>query len=118
MPEINIKPLSVNEAWKGRRFKTPKYKTYCRDLTLLLPKSIDIPDGKLEIYLEFHLSSYCADWDNPIKPTQDIICAKYGINDNRFYRAIVNKVDCNKGEEKLIFEINSLKDNRNLAWNF
>ena len=25
---INIKPLSVNQCWKGRRFKTDKYKSY------------------------------------------------------------------------------------------
>ena len=105
MPEINIKPLSVNQAWQGKRFKTPKYKAYCRDLTLLLPKAVKIPDGKLEIHLTFYLSSKLADWDNPIKPTQDIICAKYGINDNRIYRALVEKVDCKKGEEKIYFNI-------------
>ena len=25
---VFIKPLSVNEAWRGRKFKTPKYKQY------------------------------------------------------------------------------------------
>lgn len=105
MPEIKIKPLSVNEAWQGRRFKTPAYKKYCRDLGLLLPPAVKMPDGKLEIHFTFYLSSKLADWDNPIKPAQDIICDKYGINDNRIYRAIVEKVDCKKGEEKIVFEI-------------
>jgi len=26
--EIPIKPLTVNKAWQGRRFKTPAYKQY------------------------------------------------------------------------------------------
>jgi len=26
--KINIKPLSVNDAWKGKRYKTEKYKNY------------------------------------------------------------------------------------------
>lgn len=110
MPLINIKPLSVNQAWQGKRFKTPKYKAYCRDLTLLLPAKLDIPEGKLQIRLIFSLSSKLADWDNPIKPAQDIICAKYGINDNRIYRAIVDKCDCEKGNESLFFSIGVLED--------
>ena len=79
----------------------------------MLPKSYDIPDGKLEIHFTFYISSKKADWDNPIKPTQDIICEKYEINDNRIYKAIVEKVDCKKGEEKIIFEIEELKDECN-----
>jgi len=108
MVEINIKPLSVNQAWQGKRFKTPSYKKYTRDLTLLLPRKIDIPEGKLHIYFKFYLSSKCADYDNPIKPTQDIICAKYDINDNRFYKATIEKIDVPKGEEKIEFEINGI----------
>ena len=42
MVHIDIKPLSVNEAWQGRRYKTPKYKQYQETLLWLLPK-IKIP---------------------------------------------------------------------------
>lgn len=111
MPEINIKPLSVNGAWKGKRYKTPAYRRYCRDLTLLLPKKMPIPHGKLEIHFTFYFSSKRSDWDNPIKTTQDVICDKYSINDNRFYRAVVEKVDCKKGEERFYFEIKEFKEN-------
>ena len=105
MPEINIKPLSVNQCWQGRRFKTPKYKKYCKDVTLLLPKVVKMPEGKLEIQFTFFMSSKLADWDNPVKPIQDIICAKYEINDNRIYRAVVEKVIVPKGEERIFFNI-------------
>ncbi|MCP4481352.1 MAG: hypothetical protein GY817_00790 [bacterium] len=38
---LPIKPLSVNECWKGRHFKTEKYKKYKKydkDLQFLLPR--------------------------------------------------------------------------------
>ena len=34
---IDIKPMSVNEAWKGRRFKTDKYKGFEKEMLLKLP---------------------------------------------------------------------------------
>ncbi|MDY7025971.1 MAG: hypothetical protein SVC26_06500, partial [Pseudomonadota bacterium] len=72
MPEVFIKPISVNQAWQGRRFKTPHYKAYEQELLLKLPKSIDIPEGELALLATFGLSNYKAsDYDNPIKPFQD-----------------------------------------------
>ena len=38
MNKINIKPLSVNQAWMGRKFKTKFYKDYEIELALKLPK--------------------------------------------------------------------------------
>ena len=38
MIRINIKPLSVNEAWKGKRFRTDKYKAYQKIVVYLLTK--------------------------------------------------------------------------------
>lgn len=105
MLKIPIKPLSVNEAWKGRRFKTDAYKSYSAGILLILPKRIDIPDGPLEIEYRFHVSNPASDWDNPIKPVQDIICFRYGINDKRIMRAVVEKVICPKGQECTEFEL-------------
>lgn len=107
MINVNIKPLSVNEAWKGTRLKSVKYKQYQHKLTLLLPSKIDIPKGKLTIFLEFGLSSKLSDWDNPIKQFQDILCKKYGIDDRNIYKGIVEKVDVKKGEEYIKFKIES-----------
>ena len=104
--KIKIKPLSVNECWKGRRFKTLKYKSYIIDVFSKL-KPLDIPDGKLYLIVELGLSSKNADWDNPVKPFQDILQKKYGFNDNRIYKATVEKVDVKKGDEYIKFTIES-----------
>lgn len=102
--KINIKPLSVNEAWQGRRYKTKRYKQYERDVLFVLPK-IFIPDGPLAIDLEFGVSTRNADWDNPIKPFVDILQKKYGFNDSRIYRATVTKAIVKKGAEYTTYKI-------------
>jgi Holliday junction resolvase RusA-like endonuclease len=105
MLTIPIKPLSVNEAWQGKRYKTAKYKRYCQDIHMILPKNIELPDGKFGIRVHFYFSNAASDWDNPIKTTQDAICSYYGLNDSNMYLGIVEKFLCNKGEEKIEFEI-------------
>lgn len=104
---INIKPLSVNQCWQGRRFKTPTYKKYEKELLLLLPK-LTIPEGKLEIIITFGFSSKASDWDNPIKPFQDILQKRYKFNDSRVYKATVKKEIVKKGKEFIEFTIISL----------
>ena len=108
MIKINIKPLSVNDAWKGKKFKTPKYNKYIRDLLLLLPK-MEVPTGKLIARYEFGFSSRGSDWDNPVKPLQDILQKKYGFNDSLIYEAKVIKKIVPKGEEYLKFSLEHLK---------
>jgi hypothetical protein len=40
--KINEKPLSVNLAWQGKRFKTPAYKKYEKEMLLRMPaKKVD-----------------------------------------------------------------------------
>ena len=109
MITIPIKPLSVNEAWQGRRFRSDKYKKYARDIGLLLPPRILIPNGNLQVFYEFYFSNDKADYDNPMKPLQDIICVKYQINDKRIYRATVDKYIVSKGKEKIVFRIEEWK---------
>lgn len=102
--EMNTKPLSVNEAWQGKRFKTPKYKSYEAQLLLELPLII-MPKPPLKIYYEFGFSNSASDWDNPIKPLQDILQKKYDFDDNQITRAIVTKKKVKKGEEYFIVNI-------------
>ena len=52
MHKIQIKPLSVNQAWQGKRFKTPEYKTYEQILMYKL-QAMEVPQGKLRIEYEF-----------------------------------------------------------------
>tara|TARA_R110002111_G_scaffold111038_2_gene170790 strand:+ start:68 stop:409 length:342 start_codon:yes stop_codon:yes gene_type:complete len=109
MKKIPLKPLSVNEAWKGQRFKTDKYKTYEKIVALMLPK-MKIPIGKLKIEFVFGFSSITSDWDNPVKPIQDILQKKYGFNDSRIYEASVKKKIVPKGKEFIEFKITSLEN--------
>lgn len=104
MKTVLIKPLTVNQAWKGRRFKTQKYKDFEEELCLLLPQ-LDIPDGELQVKYVFGVSSKLSDWDNPIKPFQDVLQKKYGFDDRRIVKAIVEKVHTKKHEEYIKFKI-------------
>lgn len=104
MIKIDIKALSVNRAWKGRRFKTDDYKFYEIGVTYLLPR-MNIPKGKLEIFIEFGFSSKAADVDNPVKPFVDILQKKYKFNDKMIYSLHLKKADVKKGKEYICFEI-------------
>ena len=104
MHSVKIKPLSVNQAWQGRRFKTDKYKAYCNQVPLLLPRDPGITPGKLILVLRLYFSSVKSDWDNPIKPLQDIICKHYGIDDKKIYMAIVEKTIVKRREDRVEFE--------------
>ena len=101
---VDIKPLSVNQAWKGRRFKTPAYKTYEKAVLLMLPP-LTVPDGALTLHLEFGLSNRAADVDNPIKCFTDCLQKKYGFDDKMIYRLVVEKVIVKKGCEYIDFSI-------------
>lgn len=114
MFKILLKPMSANQAWQGRRRRSKLYRQFARDLALLLPKNCDIPEGRVVAYYEFGFSNCGSDWDNPIKQIQDIISKKYGFNDNRIYRGIVDKVITPKGQEYIKFRFESLADNENL----
>ena len=102
--KIEIKPLSVNQCWQGKRFKTPIYKSYEKELLLILP-NLTIPEGDLEIIITFGFSSKASDWDNPIKPFQDILQKRYGFNDSRVYKATIIKDIVKKGKEYIKFNI-------------
>ena len=103
-----IKPLSVNEAWQGKRFKTDSYKAYERVLLSVLP-DVELPDPPYEIYFKFGFSSPLSDWDNPIKPLQDVLQKRYGFNDKLIKRAIVDVVDVKRGGEFFEFKITTKK---------
>lgn len=107
--KIYIKPLSVNAAYKGRRFKTKEHDNYCDAVNLLLPNDIVIPDGYLQVEYEFGLSSIGGDFDNPVKPLQDILSKKYGFNDNKIMIATIRKVIVPKGKEYIKFNIEKFK---------
>lgn len=93
----------------GRRFKTAKYKEWRQLFILMLPK-IDLPEPPFEVWYEFGFSNSGADWDNPVKPTQDALQERYGFNDKHIMRAHVEKTLVKKGEEFIRFKIRSLNE--------
>jgi Holliday junction resolvase RusA-like endonuclease len=107
---INVKPLTVNRAYIGRRWATDELKAYKKELGYLLPK-LEIPKGKLKVRLEFGLSYKGSDIDNCAKAFIDCLQVQYGFNDNRIYKLKMEKVDVKKGEEYIAFYIKSYERN-------
>ena len=106
---VNIKPLSVNRAWQGKRFKTPAYRKYQDDVLKLL-RPLDVPCGDLQIYLKFGFSSKNSDFDNPVKLFVDCLQKRYGFNDKNIKRATIDVDHVKKGEEFIEFEIKALQN--------
>lgn len=97
--KLNEKPLSINEAWQGKRFKTPAYKAYEESMLLMMPKAkIDV-EQMLRIEFFFGFSNKASDLDNPVKLLMDIAQKKYGFNDKMVFELNVRKCIVKKGEE-------------------
>ena len=106
--KVNLKPLSVNKAWKGKRIKTTDYSKFEKSCLLILP-IYEIPKCDLELFIHYGFSSKGSDIDNPNKMVIDILSKKYGFNDNLIYRLIVTKEIVSKGNEFFEFSIKGLK---------
>lgn len=102
-----IKPLSVNECWQGKRYKTQKYKNYENLLLLTLPP-LKIPPPPYFIIFKFYMNRI--DWDNPIKPLQDILQKKYKFDDKDVIKALVEKIKCKKEDQGFEIIIGNIKD--------
>ena len=106
--KVNINPLSVNKAFKGRRFKTDEYKRYEKDVLDNLP-ALKIPKGRLFVIINFGFSSKLKDIDNPVKLFIDILQKRYNFNDRDIFKLNVQKEIVKKGKEYIKFEIKSIK---------
>ena len=104
----DIKLLSVNECWQGKRYKTKAYKAYEEELLYKLSKQI-IPNPPYRIKFEFGFSNSASDWDNPIKPLQDILQKKYNFNDKDIIEGKVRKLKVKKGSEYFKVKISSIQ---------
>jgi Holliday junction resolvase RusA-like endonuclease len=102
--KINIKPISVNKCWQGKRFKTSEYKNYEKELLYKLPR-ISLPNKPLEISIEFGFSNKASDIDNPMKPFLDILQKKYGFDDKDIYSLNTIKKIVKRKEEYIVFSI-------------
>lgn len=91
MKTIYVAPLSVNQAYTGRRFNTHKKKYF----TAMVKKELEyckLVDcvAPYEVHYIFYIDKR-QDIDWCIKVAQDIICDYFGINDNQIYKLIVEK---------------------------
>lgn len=105
---IEIKPISANNAFKGRKFKTDKYIAYERELLLKLPY-FNLEKRKLKLSVVFGFSSKLQDLDNSIKQTQDILVKKYGVDDRYIFELNLRKEIVPKGHEFIDFNFEYLK---------
>lgn len=108
MKLLNIKPLSVNKAWQGKRYKTKVYDRYIQDVKLLLPAMTVPKDEELALTVNFGFSSAASDIDNPLKPFIDCLQKKYGFDDKKIVLLIVRKTKVKKGQEFIEFDLGPL----------
>lgn len=109
MITLKTKPLSLNSAYRGRRFTTPSLQSYKNELWYLLPKSIDVDVTlPMHIFLEFGLSSVNSDGDNYVKCFQDVVSDKYDFNDKMIFKWSIEKKKVNKGEEYVKFDLKNI----------
>ena len=81
---LDIKPLSVNAAYRCRRFDTAAKKQYDRTLRLMLPKR-KIESQYYRVGYQFFLRNFEAtDVDNLVKCLQDALVERGIIRDDRY----------------------------------
>lgn len=108
MNRINIKPLSVNDAYRGRKYKTKEHNNYIYKVISQL-KKIELSKPPYSLNYEFGFSSTGSDIDNAIKPITDILQKRYSFNDNQVYELHAIKKIVKKGNEYIKFTIKSIK---------
>lgn len=107
---IDIRPLSVNAAWKGRRFKTPDYLQYERDMEILLPRNNKQWNEPIEVEYIFSLKYVATtDVDNLIKPLQDILVRTGVIANDKLIMRIIATKKKNK-HDSITFKIKKYKE--------
>ena len=110
MIEINqkIKPLSINECWQGKRYKTVAYKNYEKILLYTLPKK-EVPKPPYMIKFKFGFSNKGSDIDNPVKALLDIMQKRYGFNDKDIFKMEIEKEIVKKGDEYFKVKLENIK---------
>ena len=110
---LRIKPLSVNKAWQGKRFKTPDYKMYQKAINWLLNDAkpyFDASDKYLSLKIVFGFSNLASDVDNPVKPFQDCLSRFYQFDDKKIRNLNVSAVKVKKHKEFICFNLEQLDD--------
>lgn len=90
---LNVKPLTINRAWRGRHFSTAEKKAFETRLHWSLPKVSVVGKPYYRVEYDLYLINFAAmDWDNCIKVLQDCLVEKGIIsNDSKIVDARVRK---------------------------
>lgn len=104
MIRIDYKPISVNAAYTGERYKTDDYRAYKRAVTFMLKKHT-LPDPPFFITIICGQSNMGADFDNPVKPFVDVLSKKFGFNDKIIHSGYIAKVEVEKGKEFIMYKL-------------
>lgn len=105
--EQDIKPLSINKAFQGRRFKTKQYQDFEALCLYSMPKYQQIRNF-VSIDIIFYFKNNRSDIDNCIKPILDIIVKKGYIEDDRKIMKLTVQKRITKGKEGFGFRINEI----------
>lgn len=112
--KIPIRALSVNDASRGRHFKSPEYKKFERDVTLLLPFSKTSPiEGEVFIKYIFYFKNYAnSDASNGIKLIEDLLVKRGYLKDDRYVKGgfFIKEPVSDVKDEKIIMDIVPIKD--------
>lgn len=84
--ELNLEPLSINQAFQGRRFKTPKYNKWIKSGLWLL-KPLKRQEKPYRIDVELYVGSLF-DIDNALKPLFDLLKKGNIIEDDRYIEVL------------------------------
>ena len=105
------KAMSVNIAWKGKRFTSDAYSQFKLLFGILLStmktKPPRPPDAPLFAHYRWGMSNMRGDVDNPCKPFQDVLFDHWGIKDqdHKVEFLILEKMKAQKGEEFIDFHV-------------
>lgn len=107
--KIPLKPMSVNEIFQGRRYKTRKYKDWRQSFGELLRYNNNIKstiEGFINIDIKFYIQSFrLRDVDNMVKGVQDALVENEAIEDDRFIKKLTAEKFEVKNKEDVKIEI-------------
>lgn len=106
--KIDIKPLSVNRAYQGRRFSTQDHKAFVAKVWYHLKrlKPTKPLKGEKAAHYQWGFSSKSSDTDNPTKVFQDILADFWGMKDDKDIGFIIlERKMVRKGKEFIGFDV-------------
>lgn len=99
--EIPLKPMSINVAWQGRRYKTKDYKAYERAFFYSTKPPKEKIDGEVAVLYVLYLRYYGrTDVGNLEKPLSDLLVKRGFIEDDRFIKYL-QLIKVRSKEEKM-----------------